>query len=259
MTKKYRRPRSLAAIWAGPPASLALTIIVMASIAHRLGVLPTYPFLWSLAVAGLLALLSALLAVRGLVSLWQTGAEGGRKSAWALFLAIVALAPFADAGFRLATLPAIVEVSTNLADPPQLAAASRPADPFINPLKPIDEATAAAQTSNYPQVVGRRYSLAPDQLGDIAVRLLKARGWPVTGRSGAGTAESPVLVTAVARTLIFAIPADIAIRIRDDGETSIVDMRSQIRYGTHDLGLDADFVTAYLDALDAAVAASQSG
>lgn len=259
MTKKYRRPRSLAAMCAPPPASLAVTIIIVASLAHRLHILDTYPFLWSLAVAGVLAILSSVLAVAGLVSLWQTGAEGGRRSAWALLLSIAVLVPFADAAFRFVTLPAINQLSTAVTDPPELNAASRPDSPFINPVKPIDEATAAAQAEGYPAIVGRRYSLSPDQVGDIAVRLLKARHWPMTARSGAGTAESPILITAVAKTLIFAIPADVAIRVSDDGQGTVVDMRSQIRYGSHDLGLDNDFVTGFLDDLDAAVSAQESG
>lgn len=255
MTKIYRRPRSLAAACAGPPASLAAMIMLVAAIAHKLGLLQTYPFLWSLAVAAVFAVFSAILAVRGLVSLWQIGAEGGRRSAFSLILSIAVLAPFADAGLRFVTLPPIVQVSTDLSDPPQLSSAGRAGNAFANPVTPIDSQTAQEQAQYYPEIVGRRYALSPERVGDIVGGLLRSSKWQMVTRAGSGTPQDPIVITGVARTLIFAIPADISIRITDDGETTVVDMCSAIRFGPHDLGLDRDFVTGFLDELDAAVVA----
>ncbi len=254
MTKIYRRPRSLAAVWARPPASLAVMIMLVAIAAHKFGNLETYPFLWCLVVAAGLAGFSAILAVRGLVSLWQVGAEGGRRSAWSLLLSSAVLAPFAYALFLGITLPQLTQVSTDLTDPPALDETARSSGGFVNRVMPIDDADASAQLKYYPEVAGRRYPLSPEQISDIITRLLQARGWKINSRLGTGEPQDPVVISALAKTLILAIPADVALRIVDDGETSVVDMRSAIRFGTHDLGLDRDFVVGFLDDLDAAVA-----
>jgi hypothetical protein len=151
-------------------------------------------------------------------------------------------------------LPAITQVSTDLANPPAINAAGRSADVFASPVRPIDETGARAQAQYYPEIAGRRYALSTDQLGDIIAGLLRARNWQPIARTGAGTPQEPERFTGIARTLVFAIPADISIRIIDDGDSTIVDMRSAIRFGPHDLGLDRSFVTGFLDDLDTAVA-----
>jgi uncharacterized protein (DUF1499 family) len=229
-------------------------LMVVATAAHKFGHLGTYPFLWCLVIAAALAGFSAILAVGGLVSLWQVGAEGGRRSAWSLLLSGAILTPFAYALFLGMTLPQLTQVSTDLSDPPAMNETARPANGFVNAITPIGEADARAQMKYYPEIAGRRYPLSPDQLGDIVKQLLKSRGWRIGSTTGTGSQQDPIVITALANTLIFSIPADVSLRIVDDGETSVVDMRSAIRFGSHDLGLDRDFVVGFLDDLDAAVA-----
>lgn len=53
------------------------------------------------------------------------------------------------------------------------------------------------------------------------------------------------------RTLVFGFRQDIVIRLREEAETTLVDVRVASRYGSHDLGLGAEFTEAYLRALDA--------
>jgi hypothetical protein len=53
------------------------------------------------------------------------------------------------------------------------------------------------------------------------------------------------------RTLLFGFRQDIVIRLREEAETTLVDIRVEARYGHHDLGTGADFIRDYLRALDA--------
>ncbi|WP_028747844.1 DUF1499 domain-containing protein [Rhizobium mesoamericanum] len=53
-----------------------------------------------------------------------------------------------------------------------------------------------------------------------------------------------------ARTLVLGLRFDVVIRLREEAETTLVDVRVASRYGPHDLGLSADIADDYLKALD---------
>lgn len=53
------------------------------------------------------------------------------------------------------------------------------------------------------------------------------------------------------RTAILGLRFDVVIRLREEAETTLVDIRVASRYGPHDLGLSAGIAEAYLKALDA--------
>lgn len=53
------------------------------------------------------------------------------------------------------------------------------------------------------------------------------------------------------RTLVLGLEFDIIIRLREEAETTLVDVRVASRYGPHDLGFSAEIAENYLKALDA--------
>jgi len=53
------------------------------------------------------------------------------------------------------------------------------------------------------------------------------------------------------RTLVFGFRQDVVIRLREETETTLVDVRVASRYGDHDLGSGVAFIERYLRALDA--------
>ncbi|EJC82944.1 Protein of unknown function (DUF1499) [Rhizobium leguminosarum bv. trifolii WSM2297] len=60
-----------------------------------------------------------------------------------------------------------------------------------------------------------------------------------------------VTLQAANRTLILGLRFDILIRLREEAETTFVDIRVASRYGQHDLGFSAAIAGDYLKALDA--------
>ncbi|HEX5934102.1 MAG TPA: DUF1499 domain-containing protein [Pseudorhizobium sp.] len=64
-------------------------------------------------------------------------------------------------------------------------------------------------------------------------------------------APGDVLLQGETRTLILGLPFDIVIRLREDAETTTVDVRTASRFGAHDLGLSAQIAEDFLDRLDA--------
>jgi hypothetical protein len=53
------------------------------------------------------------------------------------------------------------------------------------------------------------------------------------------------------RTMMLGLPFDMVIRLREEAETTLVDMRVASRFGPHDLGIGAEIADHYLHALDA--------
>jgi uncharacterized protein (DUF1499 family) len=77
------------------------------------------------------------------------------------------------------------------------------------------------------------------------------QGWQVEGSlPSSDTNASDAVVNAVAKSFVLELPADVAIRVTSEGETSYVDMRSASRYGRHDLGDNAARIVKFLSELD---------
>ncbi|MBO3759205.1 DUF1499 domain-containing protein [Ciceribacter sp. L1K22] len=65
------------------------------------------------------------------------------------------------------------------------------------------------------------------------------------------TPEGTVLIQAETRSLVLGFPMDTMIRLREEAETTLVDLRVESRYGPHDLGFGAETAQDFLHALDA--------
>jgi uncharacterized protein (DUF1499 family) len=88
----------------------------------------------------------------------------------------------------------------------------------------------------------------PDSLDNIPVPL------PRPDSVETPDEEMPIgdaYIQGVLRTFIFGFRQDVVIRLREEAETTLVDVRVASRYGSHDLGTSAAFVDKYLRALDA--------
>ena len=93
-----------------------------------------------------------------------------------------------------------------------------------------------------------------EQVAAAVESLVESRGWTVTERRGDPLLSLQSTIELVARSFILGFPADIAIRITDEGGATFVDMRSVSRYGRHDLGENARRVASFMADLDAAMA-----
>ncbi|WP_438749679.1 DUF1499 domain-containing protein [Pararhizobium sp. O133] len=84
---------------------------------------------------------------------------------------------------------------------------------------------------------------------DVPIPLSRPETLPDDARPG--QRPSDILVQGEWRTLIVGFRFDVLIRLREEAETTFVDMRVASRYGPHDLGLGAAFADQFLHALDA--------
>lgn len=160
------------------------------------------------------------------------------------------------------SVPAIHDISTDLADPPKFAVLKERADNFddipgaddndMRGLNPQQRWVMLHQKA-YGDVRSVRISQPMDQVMAKAARLATERGWTIAS-------NVPVKghLEATAATALFRFKDDIVLRVRptQDGAGSIVDMRSVSRVGQSDIGVNAKRVRAFLADLSGTVTAA---
>lgn len=161
------------------------------------------------------------------------------------------------------TVPAIHDVSTDLADPPKFQTLQLRADNWdavpgaddrkMRGLTP-EQRWAMVHQKAYGDIRSVRVNEPVPMVIAKAERLAKARGWDVaTSLPEEGRLE------ATETSAFFQFKDDVILRVRplDTGEGSIVDMRSVSRVGQSDLGVNAKRVRSFLADLTGTVTAAQ--
>lgn len=287
MTARYDRPVSLAATLARRIAFFSLALFAVAAVAHRFASLTIGHFLAVAAIAAGLAAIGLILAMVGLARLWAVGAKGGWSSFAALVAALLVIAPIAYDAWLFAVLPETSDVSSDPSDPPRWLMPPGGGDP---PVAASTEGRDARQHDAYAGLVGRRYEGAIDRvlqavrmaMADADLKIVSETGAdalaPTPGPGSRRTAQpadpgglsvvpipldrpSPILldtpaqpkivrIQAIHRTPIFGLTSDVLIRLREDDESTVADMRVASRFGPHDLGTGAALIRRFFASLD---------
>jgi hypothetical protein len=161
------------------------------------------------------------------------------------------------------TVPAIHDVSTDLADPPAFQTLQLRADnldnvpgaddPKMRGLTP-EQRWAMVHQKDYGDIRSVRVNEPVATVIAKAERLAKARGWDV-----AISLPEEGRMEATETSAFFQFKDDVVLRVRpsNTGEGSIVDMRSVSRVGQSDLGMNAKRVRSFLADLTGTVTAAQ--
>lgn len=183
-----------------------------------------------------------------------------RKRRWAGMLAGLIYAGWVGTFLTAAlTVPAIHDISTDLADPPAFRTLSLRSD-NLDAIPGMDNEEMKGMTPQQRWVV-----IHQKKYGDIrsvrinepvpsviskAERLAKARGWDV-----AVSLPEEGRLEATVTSALFRFKDDIVLRVKptDTGEGSIVDMRSVSRVGVSDLGVNAKRIRSFLADLSGTV------
>lgn len=200
--------------------------------------------------AGLLAVFGGLFA-----GWWakRKGRKAARPLRWAGMVLGGALALWLlSFVYTARSVPAIHDISTDLADPPQFRMLAVRADnldqipgeddPEMKGMNPLQR-WAAIHGKAYGDIRSVRIAMPVAEVIAKAERLAKVRGWeiavadPIEGR-----------MEATDTTRFFRFKDDVVIRVRptEDGTGSIVDMRSISRVGVSDLGVNAKRVRSFI-------------
>jgi hypothetical protein len=160
------------------------------------------------------------------------------------------------------TVPAIHDVSTDLADPPAFQTLTLRADNLDNipgaddkDMKGLtpQQRWAVVHQKAYGDIRSVRSNEPVPMVIAKAERLAKARGWDV-----AVSLPEEGRFEATETSAFFQFKDDVVLRVRpsETGEGSIVDMRSVSRVGVSDLGMNAKRVRAFLADLTGTVTAA---
>lgn len=213
---------------------------------------------WTVGVSGLtwssyLALAGFLLGVFFSWHAWKSNIARPRFLRWLGMLASIIYI-----GWLLSYLimswssPAIHDVSTDLADPPQFATLTlRPDnldkvpgadDPDMKNMTPQQRWVMISQ-KNYGNIRSVRINEPVVKVIEKAERLAQARDWDI-----AVVSPEQGRMEATATSALFRFKDDIVLRVRptENGLGSIVDMRSVSRVGDNDLGVNAKRVREFL-------------
>jgi uncharacterized protein (DUF1499 family) len=255
------RPQSISeSYWAGRLALFSVALIVVAGVFHRLFGMSTPLALNLFTIAFLFSFLALAFGGYALVRIWRTGLRGTAASLAGMALAGLVLCWPLSQVPKLRALPTLNDVTTDTSNPPPFIKLANLRPKGANPVAYPGATAAALQHEAYrdlkPLVLRRSVDDAFDLVG-LALRRLRMTTVNVVpvvrGRGDGG------LVEAYDRTLLLGFYDDVAVRVRAVRGGSRIDVRSASRYGTHDLGRNAERVRAILNEIVAQADGSVPG
>ncbi|MFQ5634043.1 MAG: DUF1499 domain-containing protein [Gammaproteobacteria bacterium] len=197
---------------------------------------------------GLGALLFAVAIVANLVGLAISKGTAGDASARNAVISLVAGVAVIGAAMSQrpdsAAAPAIHDLTTDLADPPEFVAILPRRADAPNPPEYLDDGTAEQQRAAFPDLVTLSIGLPVDEVFAAAEQVVGELDWElVASEPGDGRIE------ATDTTYWFGFKDDVVIRVRGNANGTAVDVRSKSRVGRGDMGANAARIRAFLDSL----------
>lgn len=226
------------------------TIVALLVVLGVLGLIYGYRFgLWGLfAVFDGFKAAVPLLGIGALLAAASAGALIFRKS-WLGALASLAVA-VASAGLGYlpiwmqgegAKVPPIHDITTDTVNPPLFVAILPERADAPNPPE-YDAEQTASQLEAYPEITTLVLPVPANEAFQIALRAVKSEKLKLVA-----SVEAEGRIEATETVPLFGFKDDVVIRLRADGASTLVDIRSKSRVGRSDLGFNARRINALLD------------
>lgn len=225
---------------------------ILAVLGFPLAVIGTRMNLWQYGVglrivAATFVLACLVLAVSLAVAAWQRSTAPAAKRA-ALTAALISLLPVIGIGSQLvlgSRVPAIHNISTDVADPPRFDRIASIRTSEHNPHSYDSSALAALQQAAYPNIATHYTTMTQQDAHRRALATARQLGWDIVHEdSSAGVIE------ASETTRLWNFTDDVVIRIRQQDGRTAVDLRSVSRVGRSDLGANAKRIERFLRAFE---------
>jgi hypothetical protein len=236
--------------WAG---GFAVPLLILTLIEHRADVITTPQSRVLIGLSFGLAAIAILAAIVGFVVIWERGFHGARNAILGLFYASIALLPALYIAYGIARHPALTDISTDWTDPPLYAEAAFLRVGRLNSVAPPSPEQIERQKLAYPDLVTRHFGIGSEQLFRSARKVVEHEGWKVLSETAPREDGDPGRIEAVARTQVFGEENDIVVRVRGESSGAAIDVRSSSRYGSRDLGQNANRIRGFFSSLNAAV------
>ena len=213
-------------------AIVALSVAFVGVTLARYDIIAKLPGFSALLVGMLIALVSLVTGLAGLVLTWRYSASSHRAALTGLLLSAAFVGYLASWPLAAGGAPSIHDVTTDLSNPPEFK---------VLALRE-DNLTGVGTLENWRRIHGRAYgdlkplTIAKPVAAVIAdaERIARERGWEIATADPVGGR-----LEATANVAYIRFKDDVVIRVArsTDGLGSIVDMRSVSRVGGGDLGV----------------------
>jgi uncharacterized protein (DUF1499 family) len=248
MTEVTQTPEDGASWWSRAiliGSVVAAVLLPLGAIGTRLGIWQFGTGFLLLAGASVLAAIGLVTGLAGIVAASRRRLRADKPGVLIGTLVSALILGVMGAQFYAASsVPAIHNITTDIADPPQFETVVPLRGEGSNPLDYDAEELAPLQQQAYPWVRPLELPLPPDQALRRAVSVLEDLGLEIVAVD-----EAAGRVEATATTFWFGFKDDVVVRVRSSGAGSVVDVRSVSRVGVSDLGANARRIGQILDGL----------
>ena len=193
------------------------------------------------------ALALVMAAIAGL-DIWVTGRKGAARVLCGAVMALGLLAIPAGAWVLSFSFPAISDVSTDLIEPPEFAAAKDERGAGANAIDYPGERSAEIQRQQLsrPQEVSPSRARPRNHTELVLQALARTQNENITRAAAGGERRYAGFIELSDRSLVLGLADDIVIRVLADDKASRIDVRSASRYGSNDFGRNAEHVRTIL-------------
>lgn len=233
------------AIWARRLALFSLAAVLLSIVVLRSGVLEIRPAIATFAAALALSVIALVLAFSAFVSIWKDGTLGMGAAITAIFIASLLLAYPTYLGFKARNLPWIYDITTDPIAPPVYLGKARPRD--ANPAAYAGLTAAEQQLEAYPDIEPLDADVEVIAAYRASLAVVTRRRWQIVDARAPDQGRTEGRIEAVARTPIMGFRDDVIVRVKPFEGGARVDVRSSSRYGTFDLGTNAERVRRLID------------
>ena len=142
-------------------------------------------------------------------------------------------------------VPPIHDISTDLTNPPEFVAIAPLRADAPNSVAYDGIETAQQQRDAYPDLKTLTYTQSQPELMEATEQAVNNLGWELVNSDA-----NKGIIEATDSTMWFGFKDDVVVRITDNGNARLVDIRSKSRVGGSDLGKNAERIGTFIEELN---------
>lgn len=187
----------------------------------------------------------AALVLLGIQLLFKRDTASLSSALTSAVLAITAIAIPLSMINTAKNVPPIHDISTDLVNPPEFVAIAPLRADAPNPIAYDGIETAEQQRAAYPELQTLNYPQSKSELVEATKQAIDNLGWELVNADA-----DKGIIEATDRTMWFGFKDDVVVRIIDNDNERLVDIRSKSRVGGSDLGKNAARIHKFIEELD---------
>ena len=163
----------------------------------------------------------------------------------ALLLSAIAIAMPLSMMNKGKSVPPIHDISTDLINPPKFVAIAPLRADAPNPVEYAGAEAAKQQRDAYPDLKTLSYTQSKSELIKATEQAINNLGWDLVNSD-----VDKGIVEATDSTMWFGFKDDVVVRVTDNGNERLLDIRSKSRVGGSDLGKNSERIHDFINELD---------